>query len=175
MRGLSLSTVFFCRKRHEKNSFFESYSEFKFIGTNAYWLPYLNSVDDINSTLANMSAAGIRVVRTWAFNGAFVTRYPNIAANAQNDRFSSDVTAIPVNGTWLQLIVNGTTSINNGTNGLQRLDKFVELAQSHGIYVLFSLTNNWNPIDNSSEVTIVRRDDQGNSSLPRNFLSNTYG
>lgn len=129
-------------------------SEFKFIGTNAYWLPYLNSVDDINSTLANMSAAGIRVVRTWAFN---------------------DVTAIPVNGTWLQLIVNGTTSINNGTNGLQRLDKFVELAQSHGIYVLFSLTNNWNPIDNSSEVTIVRRSDQGNSSLPRNFLSNTYG
>ena len=43
---------------------------FTFVGTNAYWLPYLNSDDDVRNTLANMSANGISVVRTWAFNGA---------------------------------------------------------------------------------------------------------
>jgi hypothetical protein len=42
---------------------------FTFVGTNAYWLPYLNSDDDIRNTLANMSKTGISVVRTWAFNG----------------------------------------------------------------------------------------------------------
>ncbi|KAH9997281.1 hypothetical protein BJV77DRAFT_960224 [Russula vinacea] len=55
----------------------------KFVGTNAYWLPYLNSEDDICNTLANMSKAGITVVRTWAFN---------------------DVSTIPDAGSYLQLI-----------------------------------------------------------------------
>ena len=45
------------------------YSQFTFIGTNAYWLPTLNSDEDIDNTLGNMSAAGIKVVRVWAFNG----------------------------------------------------------------------------------------------------------
>ena len=43
---------------------------FTFLGTNAYWLPYLNSDDDIRNILANMSKSGVSVVRTWAFNGA---------------------------------------------------------------------------------------------------------
>jgi len=132
-------------------------SEFRFIGTNAYWLPFLNSDEDISNTLANMSASGITVVRTWGFN---------------------DVTSIPTNGTWLQLIANGTATINNGTNGLQRLDKVVELAQQHGIYVLFSLTNNWNPLPNVTlPATLSRRNDTppATTPLPRNFLSNSYG
>jgi len=44
-------------------------SRFDFIGTNAYWLPTLNSEEDIDFTLGNISARGIKVVRTWAFNG----------------------------------------------------------------------------------------------------------
>lgn len=43
-----------------------------FVGTNAYWLPTLNSVQDINNTLASISAAGIKIVRTWAFNGLYI-------------------------------------------------------------------------------------------------------
>ncbi|KAH9048105.1 glycoside hydrolase [Lactarius hengduanensis] len=126
-------------------------SKFSFIGTNAYWLPYLNSDDDISKTLADMSASGITVVRTWAFN---------------------DVTEIPEAGSWLQLIANGTTTINTGPNGLQRLDKIIELAAEHNIYVLFSLTNNWNPVANEPP-TPVRRHNE--TPLPRNFLSNDYG
>ena len=45
-------------------------SPFGFIGTNAYWLPFLNSDEDISNTLADLKANGITVVRTWAFNGA---------------------------------------------------------------------------------------------------------
>jgi hypothetical protein len=45
-------------------------SPFKFVGTNAYWIPFLNSDDDISKTFADMAAIGITVVRTWAFNGA---------------------------------------------------------------------------------------------------------
>lgn len=132
-------------------------SAFKFVGTNAYWLPALNTDQDISDTLGNMSAAGIKVVRTWAFN---------------------DVPTIPTEGTWFQHISpDGTTTINNGPNGLQKLDKVVELAEKHGIYLLLSLTNNWNPIlaDNSTTPNVTRRDAITGNLLNRNILSNDYG
>jgi hypothetical protein len=44
-------------------------SPFKFIGTNAYWLHTLNTDQDIANTLSSIKAAGINVVRVWAFNG----------------------------------------------------------------------------------------------------------
>ncbi|KAJ7343492.1 glycoside hydrolase family 5 protein [Mycena albidolilacea] len=136
-------------------------SDFKFIGTNAYWLPALNSDQDIDYVLGNISAANISVVRTWAFN---------------------DVSEIPENGTWFQLVANGTTSVNlNETTGLPKLDRVISLAEKHGIHLLFSLTNNWNPhpLDNTTNSTssnpLFRRDVVTNNSLPRNTLSNDYG
>lgn len=74
---------------------------------------------------------------------------------------------MPAEGPWFQLIANGTTTINLGTNGLPRLDKVVELAEQHGIYLLLSLTNNWNPIPGS--------DGNAANTLNRNYLSNDYG
>ncbi|KIM49126.1 glycoside hydrolase family 5 protein [Hebeloma cylindrosporum] len=132
-------------------------STLDFVGTNAYWLPVLNSDEDIDFTLGNLSAAGIKIVRTWAFN---------------------DVGTIPVNGTWFQLIANGTTVINEGPNGLQKLDTVVKLAEKHGIFVLLSLTNNWNPLplDNQAAGISARDTTPGtNKVLPRNALSNDYG
>jgi mannan endo-1,4-beta-mannosidase len=93
------------------------------------------------------------------------------------------VTEVPTNGSWFQLINNGTTTINNGTNGLPRLDRVVELAERHGIYLLLSLTNNWNPlpgIDNNTAATtsnVARRDitPGSNHTLNRNYLCNDYG
>ncbi|KZP11991.1 glycoside hydrolase family 5 protein [Athelia psychrophila] len=137
--------------------FYLNGSVFKFIGTNAYWLPTLTNDQDLADTFSNMSAIGIKVVRTWAFN---------------------DVTEIPVNGTWFQLIANGTTQINNGTNGLARLDKVVELAQANNIHLILSLTNNWNPLpgDDTTQVPAVsRRDSITGNDLNRNYLSNDYG
>jgi hypothetical protein len=95
---------------------------------------------------------------------------------------NTDVTQIPINGTWFQLIANGTTSINNGTNGLPRLDRVVQLAEQHGIYLMISLTNNWNPLPLIDSLTtavpnVTRRDvTKGtNNTLNRNYLSNDYG
>lgn len=137
-----------------------------FVGTNAYWLHTLDE-QDIDYTLGNISAAGIKVVRTWAFN---------------------DVTSVPENGTWFQLIhENATATINEGPNGLQKLDKVVELAEKHGLYVLFAFTNNWNPDPAFDDIEVgagpVRRSDivvrnnneTGKKIFPRNFLSNDYG
>ena len=108
-----------------------------------------------------MASSNITVVRTWGFN---------------------DVTEIPTDGSpWLQLLApNGTILINNGTDGLQRLDRFVDLAAQNGIHVLFSLTNNWNPVAgetlNPGGQQPSRRDEPAPSATrPRNFLSNDYG
>ncbi|KAG1875304.1 glycoside hydrolase family 5 protein [Suillus tomentosus] len=117
-------------------------SSLKYIGTNVYWLPTLNTNEDIRNTLANISALGIKVVRLWAFN---------------------DVETVPVNGTWLQLVQNGTVSVNNGPNGLQKLDTVIQMAEEQGLYVILSLTNNWDPVPLS------------NTTRPRNYLSNNYG
>ena len=96
--------------------------------------------------------------------------------------FLTDVQAIPEDGTtWFQLIGNGTTTINNGTNGLQKLDTVVQLAEKHGIFLQLALTNNWNPaplLDNTTTGTgmLTRNVSPGtNNSLPRNTLSNDYG
>jgi mannan endo-1,4-beta-mannosidase len=136
-------------------------TEFPLIGTTAYWLPALNKEEDIDNTLGNISKAGFNVVRTWAFN---------------------DVTAIPVNGTWFQLINNnGTLTVNDGPNGLQKLDTVLKLAEKHKLFLMLSLTNNWNPESTDSivdrPINFTARDMTGmiNTTAQRNFLSNQYG
>ncbi|KAF8559570.1 glycoside hydrolase family 5 protein [Imleria badia] len=156
-------------KRHDSpfvgtdgTSFTVNGSNFRYIGTNAYWLPALNTNEDIWHTLGNISALGVKVVRLWAFN---------------------DVDIVPINGTWFQLVRNGTVSINDSPNGLQKLDTVVQMAEKYGLYLILSLTNNWYPLPllNSTlkpvDSAIVTRDvtPGTNNSLPRNYLSNDYG
>lgn len=146
-------------------------SRFRFVGTNAYWLQALNTDQDVVTTLTSIRKSGITVVRTWAFN---------------------DVDVIPSdNSTWFQLIANGTTTVNNGTNGLQKLDSIIRHAENLGIHLMLTLTNNWNPrpaLDNltaSLQNLSATVDSSGlprrdvtigtNNSLPRNTLSNDYG
>jgi mannan endo-1,4-beta-mannosidase len=135
---------------------------FTFVGTNAYWLPYLNSDDDIRNTLANMSKSGISVVRTWAFNGT--NNCPVVSLRFSSSFNHTDVTTVPDAGSWLLLIKDGNTTMNPGTNGIQRLDKIIAIAKQYNIYVYFSLTNNWFPFVNEPV-----------SSSPRNYLCNYYG
>ncbi|KAG1723775.1 glycoside hydrolase family 5 protein [Suillus paluster] len=136
-----------------KDGFSVNGSSLRFIGTNLYWLPTLNSNDDIWNVLKNVSDTGIKVVRIWAFN---------------------DVETIPESGTWFQLVQNGTTTINDGPTGLQKLDTIVQMAEQLGLYVIMSLTNNWNPMPNtttdSSSTQVLAY-----VTPPRNSLSNDYG
>lgn len=81
---------------------------------------------------------------------------------------------IPENGVWIRAFhKNGTIEINEGENGIQRLDRIVRIAKSVGIRVLFSLTNNWYP-HVADAGGVARRNNYGNT-LPRNYLSNDYG
>ncbi|KAI6109817.1 glycoside hydrolase family 5 protein [Pisolithus sp. B1] len=137
------------------NSFTVNGSKFRYVGTNSYWLPVLNTEQDIWNTLGNISAIGAKVVRVWAFN---------------------DVATTPSNGTWFQLVQNGTVSINDGPNGLQKLDTVVQMAQQHGLYVTLTLTNNWYPsASNSTGSSLQSRGGTTEVTLPRNYLSNDYG
>jgi mannan endo-1,4-beta-mannosidase len=54
-------------------------SSLRFVGTNLYWLPTLESNDDIWNMLKNISDTGIKVVRIWAFNGSFILYLPRLA------------------------------------------------------------------------------------------------
>jgi len=137
------------------------FRRFRFFATNVYWLPVLETEEDIDQTLGSIAKLGMKVVRTFAFNG----RSPsNICASVIN-LFMLDVDQIPHKGTWFQLISkDGTTQINDGPNGLQKLDIILRLAEKHGIHVILSLTNNWNPRATGAEFK-----------TPRNYLSNDYG
>ncbi|KAF8654137.1 hypothetical protein AX16_003668 [Volvariella volvacea WC 439] len=141
----------------ENGKFVVNGSEFRMLGTNAYWLPTVNTDEDIDFVFGNMSAVGINAVRIWGFN---------------------DVETVPSEGTWFQLIKDGAASVNTGPNGLQKLDKVIRSAQNNGIYVILSLTNNWNPSDSDPSVgpfSLVSRNNDGGNKRPRNTLSNDYG
>ncbi|KAG1873230.1 glycoside hydrolase family 5 protein [Suillus subluteus] len=137
-----------------KDGFSVNGSSLRFVGTNLYWLPTLESNDDIWNVLKNISDTGIKVVRIWAFN---------------------DVEIIPETGTWFQLVQNGTTTINDGPNGLQKLDTVMQMAEQQGLYVILSLTNNWNPVPNTTLTGTASPDVLASVTIPRNTLSNDYG
>jgi len=117
-------------------------SLYRFYGTNVYWAQ-LATDDDIDLTFHDIATAGLRVVRVWAFN---------------------DVPSQPSSGTYFQILNGGKATINEGPDGLQRLDKVVATATKYGLKLVLTLTNNWNPVKAG-----------GTGALPRGYLSNDYG
>ena len=71
-----------------------------------------------------------------------------------------------------QVLKDGAATINDGPNGLQRLDKVIAAAKNHQIKLLLTLTNNWNPVRPQPSSSFNRRH---NDVLPRGYLSNDYG
>jgi mannan endo-1,4-beta-mannosidase len=94
------------------------------VGTNAYWLPFLMNNDDIDLTLDQLQASGIKVLRTWGFN---------------------DVTSIPTdpNTVWFQYLSSSGSIINTGPNGLQRLDYVVAAAEKRNLKLIIPFVNHW--------------------------------
>jgi len=126
-------------------------SLWRFYGTNAYWLQ-MSTDEDIDLAFHDIATAGLRVVRTWAFN---------------------DVSSQPSSGTYFQILSDGNATINDGSDGLERLDKVVATAEKYGVKLLLTLTNNWNPKRPMPSSSWNRRDVSGD--LPRGYLSNDYG
>ncbi|KAK2746415.1 hypothetical protein FQN55_005633 [Onygenales sp. PD_40] len=91
-----------------------------FAGTNAYWLPFLTNDADVETAFAAIADAGLKVVRTWAFNDA-----------------------TSCSGVYFQCWSDGTPTINTGADGLERLDVVVQTAEKHGIQLILPFVNNW--------------------------------
>ncbi|KAJ5977446.1 endo-1-4-beta-mannosidase [Penicillium viridicatum] len=94
-------------------------------GTNSYWLPFLTNNADVDSVFKNLKSSGLKILRVWGFN---------------------DVNTVPPASTvYFQLHdkATGTTTINTGANGLERLDYVVSTAEKYGIKLIIPFVNSW--------------------------------
>ncbi|KAI1331345.1 glycoside hydrolase superfamily [Xylariaceae sp. FL0255] len=94
-----------------------------YAGTNAYWMSFLTSDSDVDTAMSTLAADGLKILRVWGFN---------------------DVTSNPGDSTiWFQLLSASGSTINTGTNGLQRLDAVVAAAETYDIKLIINFVNNW--------------------------------
>jgi len=101
---------------------------FAFVGANSYWLPLLTSQSDVEATFQSMKQAGVKVLRTWGFN----------AING-----SELAGALESGLTYYQVWNSSNWILNDGPQGLQRLDSVIKTAEKYDIKVLLAFTNNW--------------------------------
>ncbi|KAF9562440.1 glycoside hydrolase [Agrocybe pediades] len=113
----------------QKNGRFEVDGKpLSFVGANSYWLPLLTSQDDVRSTFKQMQDAGVKVLRTWGFN----------AING-----SELAGALQSGLTYYQVWNSSEWTLNEGPQGLERLDFVINTAGEYGIKVILAFTNNW--------------------------------
>ncbi|KAG6845774.1 hypothetical protein H0H87_003828 [Tephrocybe sp. NHM501043] len=101
---------------------------FYFVGANSYWLPLLTTQADVESTFKQMRDAGVKVLRTWGHNAITAEELPG---------------ALESGLTYYQVWNSSDWTLNDGPQGLERLDKVVETAGKYGIKVILTFTNNW--------------------------------
>ncbi|PKY00451.1 endo-beta-1,4-mannanase [Aspergillus campestris IBT 28561] len=94
-----------------------------FAGSNAYWLGFQQDPADVDLVFDHLKESGLKVLRVWGFN---------------------DVNEKPGEGeAWFQLHADGTSKINTGADGLERLDTVVASAEKHGIKLIIPFINYW--------------------------------
>ncbi|KAI0652244.1 glycoside hydrolase [Trametes meyenii] len=101
---------------------------FSFVGANSYWLPLLLTQKDVDTTFQTMRKAGVKVLRTWGFNAINSTELPD---------------ALDSGLTYYQIWNSSRWILNDGAQGLQRLDRVIDTAGKYGIKVILAFTNNW--------------------------------
>ncbi|KAK6581177.1 hypothetical protein PZA11_006665 [Diplocarpon coronariae] len=116
----------------EGENFMVDGKPFLFAGSNAYWLPFINSPADVELSIKESKRAGQKVIRTWGFNEKNVTFVPG---------------GLPMYGGdtsfYFQSWENGKATVNTGATGLEVLDNVVRLAEANDMKLLVALTNNW--------------------------------
>ncbi|KAF8642254.1 hypothetical protein AX16_009529 [Volvariella volvacea WC 439] len=101
---------------------------YAFVGANSYWLPLLQRQDDIERTFSEMKNAGLKVLRTWGFN----------AINGTELEWAKESGL-----TYYQVWNSSDWVLNDGPQGLKRLDNIVNTAGRYGIKIILAFTNNW--------------------------------
>ncbi|KFY29514.1 hypothetical protein V493_02314 [Pseudogymnoascus sp. VKM F-4281 (FW-2241)] len=93
-----------------------------FVGTNSYWISFLNDAGDVDQAMKNMAASGLKVLRVWGFNDVSTS----------------------TSGPWFQSFISGQSpQINTGANGLQKLDTVVAAAEKYNIKLIIPFVNYW--------------------------------
>jgi mannan endo-1,4-beta-mannosidase len=90
----------------------------------------------VKNALTQASKAGLKVIRTWAFNEKNATFVPGGLPMYGGE-------GAGVSPIYFQSWENGKATINYGATGLQALDKVVKIAEQTGIKLILTLTNNW--------------------------------
>ncbi len=104
----------------------EGHTEY-FVGTNAWWLGHLPSDADVEQSFMEIASTDLKVVRVWGFGNA-------------NSPADQDI--------YYQLLDNTTTTItiNEGENGIPRLDSVIRLAEQYNVKLVLPLLNNWDDL-----------------------------
>ena len=88
------------------------------------------------NALTQAKNAGLKVIRTWAFNEKNETfiqgGLPQYGGEGEG-----------VSPIYFQSWVNGTATINYGPTGLQALDQVIKAAEDLGLKLIMTVTNNW--------------------------------
>ncbi|KAK1232690.1 hypothetical protein PQX77_004166 [Marasmius sp. AFHP31] len=101
---------------------------FAFVGANSYWLPLLTTKEDVRNTFQEMKKAGVKVLRTWGFN----------AINGSELEYAHQTGL-----SYYQVWNSSEWVLNDGPQGLQRLDYVIKAAGENDIKVILAFTNNW--------------------------------
>ena len=96
--------------------------KFNYVGSNAYWLTFLQNPADVDYALDQFVKAGLKVLRVWGF---------------------ADYTAAQGSATHFQVFSGASVAINTGASGLGRLDYIVQAAEKRGVRLIIPLVNNW--------------------------------
>ncbi|KAK5069269.1 hypothetical protein LTR64_008436 [Lithohypha guttulata] len=98
-----------------------------FAGTNTWWLSHILSDDDVDRALAEIAASDLKVTRVWGFGNT-------------NNGVDQPV--------YFQYLDNTTMTItiNEGANGIPRLDSVVRSAEKHGVQLVLPMLNNWDDL-----------------------------
>lgn len=104
----------------DKTKFSLNGSAFPANGVNCYFLSYCCQAS-CRASLAAAKQMGANVIRTWAFADA----------------------AQPCNSVAFQYLEDGVVQINEGPDGLQRLDGVIQVAEELGLKLILPLVNHW--------------------------------
>ena len=105
---------------------------YEFAGTNNYYLGY-KSTGMVDAVLDDAAEAGFDVMRTWGFQDF---QSPDGSGSVHQN----------FEGVWYQAWDEsaGKPIVNEGADGLQKLDYVIAAARERGIRLIIPFTNNWN-------------------------------
>jgi hypothetical protein len=132
---------------HRVGSYFvQNGALYYFGGHNAEILGHIDNAS-MDGAFNDMEALNFRVVRTWAYRdrGSLNGAVPDLTTDFANPNMAYYQYWDPI---------AGKPAYNDGSNGLEILDKVLAKAKNKGIKVILTLTNNWANFGGSDQYNI---------------------